>query len=155
VDSFLGARSSPRAYDPRDPNTTTTVLIADLLLVVGLIERVTSSQAVFGDDGVVEFWQGDRLLGSVVLASGRGIRRWCALETEIGQSERYWGHRTPRPRRAIVAGVQGDRPTEIAPPEDIVCEEDRDSIVTGYTSLDVFSVNELRNTPAIAKDILA
>jgi hypothetical protein len=141
-----------RAYEPRDPNTT--VLIADLLLAVGLIERETTSQAVFGDDGVVEFRQGDQLLGSVVLASGRGIRRWLALETEIGQSERYWQHRIPRPRRAIAAGVQGDRPTKVATPKDVVYQEDRDSIVTGYTSLEMFSVHELRNTPAIAKDIL-
>lgn len=142
-----------RAYDPRDPNTT--ALIAHLLLAVGLIERATSSQAVFADDGVVEFWQGNRLLGSVVLASGRGIRTWLALETEIGQSERNWEHRTSRPRRAIVAGVQGDRPAKIATPKDVVYQEDHESIVTGYTSLEMFSVHELRNTPAVAKDILA
>ena len=144
---------SRHAYDPREPNKA--ALIADLLLAVGLIERVTGSQAVFGDDGVVEFRQGDRLLGSVILASGRGIRGWLAIETEIKQSEHNWEYHNPRPRRAIVAGVQGDRPVEIAPPGDLVCQEDRDSIVTGYTSLEMFSVHELRNIPAMAEGILA
>ena len=61
------------AVDPR--------LLCDLLLAVGLIERRTGSRAHFGiEDGVVEFRQDNLIIGCIVVASGRGIRRWLSLE---------------------------------------------------------------------------
>jgi hypothetical protein len=129
--------------------------LADLLLAVGLIERTTGSRAVFGEDGVVEFRHNNRIAGSVVLATGRGFRRWLVLEARIRQSERHWEHRDPRPRRALVAGVPDGQPLPITPPTDVVSEEDPDDIVTGETTFEMFGVDQLRQTPELAERILA
>jgi hypothetical protein len=140
-------------YVPR--HMVKEALLADLLLAVGLIERTTGSQAVFGEDGVVEFRQGSRIVGSVVLATGSGIYRWLVLEARIIRSERHWRHRDPRPRRALVAGVPDGQPSPITPPTDIVSEEDSEDIVSGEARFEMYGVDQLRQTPELADRILA
>lgn len=151
---YLRARwvLSERAYAPRDEHAAPW--LADLLLAVGLIERTTGSQGVFAEDGVVEFRVGNRILGSLVFASGRGIRGWLTLETDIKHAERNWEHRNPRPRAAVIAGVQGGRPASVAPPKSLVRKEDPNDLVTGYTHFVMVSVQELRANPAVAEEIL-
>ncbi len=128
--------------------------IADLLLAVGLIERVTGSQAIFGTDGVVEFRAEKRILGAVVLAHGRGDFRWGALEAKMALNERHHRHRDPQPCCAIVSGFLGERPVRVTPPRNIVLEEETASIVTGDTTFEVVSVDRLRGGPNLMLGML-
>lgn len=134
-------------------HTYSADLVADLLLAVGLIERTTGVEAIFGEDGVVEFRDSNVLRGSVVMISGRGVRGWSALEAELLSSERHWQRRFTRPRRALVAGVGDTGPAGVAPPPDVIPRR-RDTILTGYTDFEMISVRDLRSDQATAKRIL-
>ena len=141
------------AYLPR--HTAQTPWLADLLLAVHLVERQTDSTAGFGGNGVVEFRRGDRILGSVGVAHGRGIRRWLSLEAEVKQSQWQWEEHHLGPRRVLVSGFVGDRPTSVAPPPDIVSSSDAGDIVTGESLVLLYSVDHLRQDPQIAAEILS
>ena len=124
--------------------------IADLMLVVRLIERRSTTSAKLGSDGVVEFWEGDRMRASLLCVSGRGQRRWGSLEAEVRRSEPYWRYKR-RIRHVIVAGVHGARPQQIAPPEDLVREATQDDLIGGDQKLQLSDVDDIRSgviTPA-------
>lgn len=139
-------------YAPR--HLVTVDWLADLLLAVGLIERSTGAQAVFEEDGVVELRRDSQSLGSVILASGRGVRRWLALEAEIGQHSFRRRRRDPQPRFALVGGAQGERPGQVAPPSNVVGDEP-ESIVSGDGVFALVSVEELRTSPELAQRLVA
>jgi hypothetical protein len=142
------------AYLPRyaiDPE-----LMADILLAIGLIERGTESVAVYSDSGVVEFRRDRRILGAIVVGSGRGTRSFFSIESEIlGKQKRYWRYHDPMPSCAVVGGVQGPIREAAAPPQDVVVGAERSSIVTGQTGLRIYATSQLRQTPALVTDILA
>jgi len=128
--------------------------IAKLLLGIALIEKALDSEAEFGLDGTVEFRRANEILFSIVLASGRGTRRWVALEGAIRKNERHWRHRNPPPRSAVVAGVEGGRPMVPAAKASIAAEEDKDSIVVGAPTFDLVSVDELHDSPVLISHLL-
>ena len=120
-------------------------LIVDLLLGIGVLERATGTTAVFDADGVVELHREGSTVGSVIVASGRGVKRWFTLEAEIGQHEHRRRSRPRPPAVALVGGVQGAPTAPVAPPVDIATESDEQSIVTGGESgLTLVSVDDLR-----------
>jgi hypothetical protein len=129
-------------------------LLADLLLAVGEIEKSTGALAIFDADGIVELRQGNRILGSIAMASGRGTKRWDALEAEIGQERHRHRRRAESPKFALVSGVQGTRPTEVAPPNDIITEDEPTSILRRSLPR-LVSVEELRASPEIAQELAA
>jgi hypothetical protein len=140
-------------YVPR--HLVTAEWVADLTLAIGLIEQSTGTEAVFEDDGVVELRRGDRVLGSVIVASGRGIRRWLALEAEVAQHSFRRRRRDPKPHFALVGAIQGERPDEVAPPSNVAIGDEPQSIVTGGSALELISVEELRDSPAVAQRMVA
>ena len=129
-------------------------LMADLIMIVRLIERTAECTARFSVDGTVEFWRDDRRFGPVVSASGRGIRRWVAMEQEVVAHAHHWRYLVPQPRIAIVSGVVGGRPQQIGPPEDVVVGNGTDSIVGGQTSVELVAVDEIRAEPNRAREVL-
>jgi hypothetical protein len=117
--------------------------IADLLLGVQAIERVTGTSADLGENGTIRFETAGRVCGYAFVASGRGVRSWRALETEIAQ---HWRFRATRPQvsRALVSGVNGGRPASTPLPENVLFEPTPESII--YTRSPVpklYSVQEL------------
>jgi hypothetical protein len=140
------------AYVPRGEYNVQCV--ADLLLAVGLIERVIECRAIFGTDGVVEFRAANRILVTAIMVHGRGLRRWGALEAEIAQNERYRRHREPHPRYAIVSGVPGELSPTVSPPKDIIVGEETHNIVTGGTTFEMLSVDRLRQDPGLILGML-
>lgn len=142
--------SSP--YVPR--HLVTVDWLADLLLAVGLIEMNTGAHAAIDDDGVIELRRGDRTLGSVIMASGRGVQRWLALEAEIGRHAFRRRRRDPSPRFAVVGGVQGERPAQVAPPSNVVRGDEQESIVSGPGLFELVSVDELRGSPDLAPGLV-
>ena len=140
---------SEEPYAPR--HSYAVEHVADLLLAIGLVERLSGVEAIFGDDGVVEFREANLLRGSVVMASGRGIRSLSTLEAALLSSERHWSWRVPRPRRALVAGVVETGP--VTPPKHVIPSAE-DSIITGYSDFELISVRELRIDETSAEKIL-
>jgi hypothetical protein len=134
-----------RKTDPR--------LVADLLLAVGFIERQAEARAFFDRDGIVEFRSGATILGRFVFASGKGSKRWFAMEAELQSSKRRWGLRQPQPTAAVFAGVAGERPTP-ASPVDITGETQVGDIAASEGAITMVSVDDLRNTENLSRVLL-
>ncbi len=138
----------PAPYTPR--RSITTGWLADLLLAIGVLESAADARAVFDRDGVVELRRDDRHLASVIVASGRGTKRWLALEAEIGQHAHRVRPREQPSRFALVSGVVGERPAAVAPPANIATGDDETTIIGATVAPELVSVEELRATPGIA-----
>jgi hypothetical protein len=131
-------------------NDLNTTWLADLMLIVGFLERRTGSLAVFEIDGIVEFRRNNEIIGAILIAHGRGSLRWLVLESKIKHSEYHWRRRVPKPRYAVISGVTDTAPVAIGPPKDIVSEDDTTSIVTANAGFDMVSVDQIRTTPELA-----
>lgn len=119
-------------------------LLADLLLAAALIARVTDTQAVLCEDGVVEFRRGDRTVATHALASGRGTRGQVAIETALRQRRRRLRDRAVPLSGAIIAATLDGGAAPITPPADVILGDTSVSIVFGQTALPMFHVNSLR-----------
>jgi len=128
--------------------------MADFVLAIALIERIGNCTAHLNDDGTVEFRDDQRILSVVVLAHGRGILRWPAMEDRIVRNEARWRGRNPIPTSAIIGGVTGPRAADSAVPINIVGGDPEGSLVSGPTAMRLLSVDELRADPACVREIL-
>ncbi|MDA1052171.1 MAG: hypothetical protein O3C40_17065 [Planctomycetota bacterium] len=130
-------------------------LIADLLLAIGLIERIEGVAATMNSDGIVEFRSATHHW-YVRVASGRGVRRWTSIETELLQREKYsaTGTHSPRSRTVLIAGVTGP-PRPVTPPVSILGDDDDDSIVGGDTHLTLLDVDQIRLDPTKIQEMFA
>jgi hypothetical protein len=134
------------------PDDARRGLIADILLAVGLIERELGATAHFREDGVVEFRKDATIVASVLVASGGGTRRWMALEPRVRAV--VGGLRSEsRPEWAILGGVQGSAPEQVAPPEDLISGDAGHDIVAGEFVVDMVMIDELRNDPTKISEI--
>lgn len=143
----------PAPYTPR--RSVTAGWLADLLLAIGVLERAADARAVFGRDGVVELRRDDRHLASLIAASGRGTKRWLALEAEIAQHTHRVRSREQPPRFALVSGVVGERPVAVAPPVNIATGDEEATIIAPAAAPELVSVEELRATPGTAVRLAA
>jgi hypothetical protein len=125
--------------------------LADLVLAVGLVERVTHSTATFREDGTVELRSGSRVLGIVLLAHGRGSLRWFAVDAEIDRNRIHWGQREPS--IVLVAGVPGNR-QEFTAPRDVVGEGRAGDLIREYNIPKKYGVDELRDDPELVTKML-
>ncbi len=140
-------------YVPR--RKVTTEWLADLLLAIGLIERVTSSLASFRIDGIVEFRRDNLTIGALILAHGHGYMRMAAIEARIKQSRQYREQNDPGTISAIVAGVSIPRDQQLTPPESIILQGDESSLIPPEESLKIYTVDELRERSDLAMEILS
>jgi hypothetical protein len=156
----------PSLYAPR--HTVDAALVADLLLGVGLVEGAADVRAIFDADGIVELRRGNEVVGAIAVASGKGTKRWAAMEAEIGGQRHRRRRRIESVRFGLVSGVEGARPVNVAPPASIVLDEEPasitlekepanvappSSIVAGDTPLRLISVEELRATPSVGQEM--
>jgi len=128
-------------------------LIADLLLAAAFIGRVRGMTAIPCEDGVVEFRRDDRIVASYVFVSGRGTRSRLAIEAELSRrSRRLRGRATP-PSGAIISGTRDGGVIAVANPQDVVLGDTSTSIVSGQSSLTVFTVESLRQDPTLCAQV--
>ena len=128
--------------------------LADLLLGVYHIESTGNCKAHIHEDGVVEFTRDGKLVGTAVIVSGRGVRRWLSLETEIGQYQRRWWHHMSRPRSVLASGITDNRPSNIAPPKQLVGDEEN-SIVSDKEKPEMYTVDELREESEVIRRFIS
>lgn len=141
-----------RAYLPEV--AIDTVLIADLVALVALIERVTEVSARFTDGGLVYF--ASRVGPTpVTFASGLGWRRWSSIEGMLRHRARSADRIAGRfrPRYAVVTGVHGAR-TTAAPPSDIVGERLTGDLVSGPDELEILDGDEIRRENTLAAKLV-
>src|SRR5436190_2542314 len=109
-------RGGSYAPHPRDPETLR--LVADLVIGVAMLARLTGRMARFNEDGIVELEAEQGHRDTLIVCSGGGSRRWPAVEAEVDLRRRAAERRGRRVHAALVAGVEPRR--EETPPASIV-----------------------------------
>ena len=119
-------------------------LLADLLLGLATLQRVSSAEINISIDGVVEFFREDRMVAAVLVASGSGHRSRAALETELSQRLNAARYQRVRPRAAVMFGTSDVQP-RATPPPDIVRGTDDVNDILAPSTLAFFHICDLRS----------
>jgi hypothetical protein len=138
----------------RSVNDDTLGLVADLLVAVAMMIRVSETTVRIVDDGLIEFQRNGRTVAASVLASGRGYRSISAIEAEIGNRRRRYDRHQVTLSSVIVAGTS-DVGRPLTPPADIALGEVITDDLVGSVGLPIYHVNELRADPARLRAILS
>jgi len=115
-------------------------LISNLVLGIDKVEKVSGRLANFREDGVVEFYRGDRIL-HVLVGSGGGVKNFAMMQLEISNRRSNLRKSGTVFSIALVAGVVNNY--DVSTPDDIVAGTDRHDLVGGYERLEIFDINEL------------
>lgn len=141
-----------KRYCPVDLNALS--LIADLLLVLAMVGRVSGAEAVIAEDGLVEFHRDGRPVIAYIIASGRGHRGRLALEAALEPRRRQYRSRLVRPCGAIVGGTSGSWTTTVTPPTDVIRGDVSEDIVAGSAVLPLLHIDELRANPDRVRQVV-
>jgi hypothetical protein len=120
--------------------------VADLLVGVAMVARLLGATATLCEDGVVELHRDGRPLASLVVASGRGVSGWVAMEPEISRRQRQLRARVVPPSAALVAGTR-DSAVAVAPPADVLRGDSSESILLGPGTLPLLHISQVRADP--------
>jgi len=134
-----------KPYYPGDHSSVG--LIADLLLALAMIARVSGASALIIEDGLVEFHRDGRVVAGFLVASGRGHRGRPALEVAVESRRRQYRSRPAPPRGAIVGGTSDTWSSNLTPPSDVVRGDTTEDIVAGPVTLPLFHISDLRADP--------
>jgi hypothetical protein len=129
-----------------------TGLWADLTLTVALIERLLGLRAAFVD-GMLEFMDGNRRIALVAPVSGRGRKRWLAVETDVREKTATWAKRGKKPTAVIVTGFIASA-TERATPANLVTEYEKGDIVDADSDINMLSAYDLRENPELIRHMV-
>ncbi len=139
---------SKEGYSSDEPRGR--ALVGDLLLGVGLAQRLTGSDLTIRQDGVVELRKEDRVLCRCLPVSGGGVLRWSAIEPRVSELLAHFPS-YGRPSSVLIAGMADSIPVEVSPPQDIAFG-DADGDIAGGFSIPLFvSVDHLRSDPRLAE----
>jgi hypothetical protein len=127
-------------------------LLADLLLALATMARVSGAEAVIIEDGRVEFKRAGRTVTSFIVASGNGHRGKLAVEAEVQKRRKKYPQ---SPIAALVGGTSASWTTPPTPPKDIVeGEEAKNDILRGPTAMPLFHISELRENYALIRQVV-
>lgn len=146
-------RDEPYAPHPAAPESER--LLADLIIGIAILERLTERTARFGEDGFVEMEMEQRAPIPVLLCSGGGSSRWARLEGEVRFLREKASEHRRAPHGALVAGVVGGR-VSVAPPPNISGQRPSDDLVSGADEeFTIVTVDDLRGDPTTALRLIA
>jgi hypothetical protein len=127
-------------------------LLADLLLAIATIARVSGSDALITEDGRVEFKRAGRVVTSFIVASGSGYHGKIAVETEVKKRRAKYAQ---NPAAALVGGTSASWTTDPTPPKHIVeGEESQEDILRGPMALPLFHISDLRENHALIQQVV-
>jgi hypothetical protein len=141
-------------YTPHPTAPEVQRMLADLIIGLSMLQRLTGRDMRCADSGIVEFEDAEGRRTSLLVGSGGGHRRWAHVEGAIGHRIQQLAPGFRAIRWALVAGVAGGR-TTIAPPPDITGERVRASVVTAGDDFAILTVDELRSDPGLAAELVA
>ena len=118
-------------------------LIAELLLSLAMVARVSGTSAVIVEDGLVEFVRDRQTIAAYLVASGCGTRGRAAMEAALDRERLRYRGRASAISGAIIAStsdVWGDS----TPPKDVLRGDTSDSILDEVSDFLLVHVTELR-----------
>lgn len=126
-------------------------LIADLVLAIGYLERVTDSTASIRREGIVDFTRNGRIVASFQLASGRGHRGRTAIETDVTARRSRTSQDAP-PHGVLIAGTSDswNAPLPSTPSDIISGNRSPGDLISGSTTLSMIHVDRLRHDEQFA-----
>jgi hypothetical protein len=139
----------------RPINTDDFGLIADLVLAIGYLERVSGATASVRREGIVDFSRNARIVASFQIASGRGHRGRAAIEADVNQRRTRFPYDFP-PSAVLIAGTSDtwDTPLPSAPDDIISGDMNEPDLISGTTRLSMIHVNQLRHTPQLVGEVV-
>lgn len=124
-------------------------LVADLLLAIAMLERLTGSAAHFVDGGLIELRREGSPPVVIALATAEGTGSRVTTEDRLRQDQTRHTATGLRPAFGLLAHVR-NQPQAIAPPSSIIAEPDPGSIITGPGPFPIFDLEQVRAEPADA-----
>jgi hypothetical protein len=124
-------------------------LLADLVQGGSLLARELGVTFVADSEGRLQMRRDGQVLAVMVPASAGGALDWARFEAAAMGSPSLRAQTSTDPIVIVAGGVTGDR-TAIAPPEDIIDEEDPENTAGGLVRPIIIDVNHLRADPAAA-----
>lgn len=135
--------------------TNISPLIADLLLSLALVARVSGTVVTIGDDGIVEFRRAGAVIAAIIVASGSGHLKMPSIEARINKRKYWWRGRGIQPTAALVAGTSEIRQA-ISPPADVLRGELKErNLVDGSSGISLFHIDDLRQNLANVTHLVA
>ena len=122
----------------------------DLILGIRMMERLSGRQAHISVDGLVEFSLNGYPTKAVV-CSGGGWMNAAKCESELLKRCEDLQRQGKGPSFAVVSGVASG--PELAPPRNIMAEEEPDDLVTGPEHLRIFNLEHLRANPHLVDEV--
>lgn len=122
-------------------------LVADLLLALAMVGRVTGAKVAITDDGIVEFYRDGRVVAASMLASGCGHRGRSAVEADLSRRRRQLRRRVVHPTMALVGGTSDAWGAQVSPPPDVVRGATEGDIITGPETFRLVHISQLRAQP--------
>ena len=121
-------------------------LLADLLLALAMMARVSGAVVIILENGLVEFQRDDRVVAAYLVVSGRGHRGRAAVEAAVESRRVQYRSRPQPPRGVLVGGTSDPWNTSVTLPTDVARgDSSDDDIVTGPTALPLIHISELRS----------
>jgi hypothetical protein len=131
-------------------------VLADFLLALAMIVRISGTTAVIAEDGIVELQREGRVVGVYLVASGRGHRTRAGIEARIEPYRFELRGRAAPPRGVLIGGTSDGWMTRPTPPRDIVQGDERDAdLVTGPTTLPCIHIGELRANQNLIPELVS
>ena len=121
-------------------------LLADLLLALAMMARVSGAAVIITENGLVEFQRDDRVVVTYLVASGCGHRSRATVEAAVESRRAQHRSRSVRPCGVLVGGTSDPWITSATLPADVVRGDSADDdIITGSTSFPLIHISELRS----------
>jgi hypothetical protein len=142
-----------KPYCPVD--SSASGLLADLVLALAMLARVSGALPVVADDGVVEFHRDGQAVSSYLIASGRGYRGRPAIEARIESRSPDHRSRAAPPRGVLVGGTSDAWDVPTTPPKDILQgDQIEEDLVSGPMTLPLIHIDELRRNQDLIQKLV-
>jgi len=142
-----------KPYCPVD--SSASGLLADLVLALAMLARVSGALPVVADDGVVEFHRDGQAVSSYLIASGLGYRGRPAIEARIESRSPDHRSRAAPPRGVLVGGTSDAWDVPTTPPKDILQgDQIEEDLVSGPMTLPLIHIDELRRNQDLIQKLV-
>jgi len=130
--------------------------MAHLLIASTALLHATSAHELVVRHAVVEFRsRSGEVLTSVMMASGKGVRGWTAIEEELRRQRALIPRQDAQPSFAIVVAATGRRPFDVAAPSSIVLDErPKGDILAGEAPLALLDAHDVCTNPAMLATVI-
>ena len=126
---------------------------ANLLIGIGMLERVSGRLAEFSADGLVEFVREQGYATRAMVCFGGGVQNRASLEAKLHTRRENMRRQGRDASVALVAAVEPSG-QEIVTPTNIAVGDDQHDLILGPSSLEVFSFEEFRADETLVQKVI-